>query len=220
MLGTTNTVWQDEIYQTAFATDNNISLSGGIGNLPYRLSLGYLNQDGILKTSNLQRNSAGLNLSPKFLDNHLSVNLNSRFAHSQSVFAKPGCHRLCVYFDPTKPINSGKTEYGGYWEWLYPAPTLNGLAQKNPVGLLNQREDKSDVNRFIGNVQLDYKLHVLPALRVNLNAGIDKSHGEGTVFVPAEQPPTILAHLWPGPLLMEDSISTSRTRQIKCSKVI
>jgi iron complex outermembrane receptor protein len=186
MLGTTNTVWQDEIYQTAFATDNNISLSGGIGNLPYRLSLGYLNQDGILKTSNLQRNSAGLNLSPKFLDNHLSVNLNSRFAHSQSVFANQGAIGSAVYFDPTKPINSGKTEYGGYWEWLYPAPTLNGLAQKNPVGLLNQREDKSDVNRFIGNVQLDYKLHVLPALRVNLNAGIDKSHGEGTVFVPAE----------------------------------
>ena len=186
MLGNSSTDWQDQIYRTAFSTDNNIALSGGLSKIPYRFSVGYLNQDGILKRSNLKRTSLGLNLSPKFFTDHLAVNLNAKYANSKNFFANQAAISAAVYFDPTKPIRSGKTEYGGYYEWLSSGTTLNGLSQKNPVGLLNQREDKSNVNRFIGNVQLDYKLHVLPDLHVNLNLGLDKSHGEGTIFVPAE----------------------------------
>ncbi|HLG39499.1 MAG TPA: SusC/RagA family TonB-linked outer membrane protein, partial [Chitinophagaceae bacterium] len=185
MLGNENTVWQDLIYHKAFATDNNISVRGGVNQLPYRLSLGYLNQDGILKRSNLQRYSAGLNLSPKFLDNHLGVNLNVKYSHSKNFFANGAALGSAVYFDPTKPVMSGKQEYGGYYEWLSSGTTLNGLSQKNPVGLLNQREDESNVDRVIGNVQIDYKFHFLPELRANLNVGGDRSHGEGTIFVPA-----------------------------------
>lgn len=184
-LGTANTDWQDEIYRSAFATDNNITLSGGIKKLPYRLSIGYLNQDGILKRSNLQRTSVGLNLSPKFLDEHLSVNANIKYAMSKSFFANQGAIGAAVDFDPTKPVHSGKNEFSGYYEWLSSPGTLNGLAPKNPLGLLYDREDESDVNRFIGNLQLDYKFHFLPDLRANLNLGWDKSNGEGDVFVPA-----------------------------------
>jgi TonB-dependent starch-binding outer membrane protein SusC len=186
MLGNASTDWQDEIYRTAFSTDNNISLRGGIPKVPYRFSLGYLDQNGILKRSNLQRTSVGLNLSPKFFGDHLSVNANGKYANSKNFFANQAAISAAVYFDPTKPIYSGKQEYGGYYEWISSGTTLNGLSQKNPVGLLNQRDDKSDVNRFIGNVQLDYKLHFLPDLHANLNVGLDKSHGEGTIFVPAE----------------------------------
>jgi iron complex outermembrane receptor protein len=185
LLGNTSTRWQDEIYQSAFSTDNNISVSGGIAKLPYRFSLGYLNQDGILKTSNLQRTTIGLNLSPKFLKNHLSVNLNAKYSSASNTFANQGAISSAVYFDPTKPIYSGKPEYGGYFEWLSSGTTLNGLAQKNPVGLINQRDDQSDVDRFIGNVILNYKMHFLPDLQANLNLGMDRSNGEGDVFVPA-----------------------------------
>jgi len=186
MLGNANTDWQDQIYRTAFSTDNNISIRGGISNVPYRLSLGYLNQDGILKRSNLQRTSLGLNLSPKFFENHLSVNTNIKYSLSNNFFANQAAISAAVYFDPTQPVYSGKPEYGGYYEWLSSGTTLNGLSQKNPVGLLNQRDDKSDVNRFIGNIQLDYQFHWLPDLRANLNLGMDRSFGEGTIFVPAE----------------------------------
>jgi TonB-dependent starch-binding outer membrane protein SusC len=186
MMGKASTDWQDLIYRSAFATDNNISLRGGLSKIPYRFSLGYLNQDGVLKRSNLQRTTIGLNLSPRFLNNHLGVNANIKFAHSNNFFANQGAISAAVYFDPTQEVRSGKTEYGGYYEWLSSGTTLNGLSQKNPVGLLNQREDKSDVNRFIGSIQFDYKLHFLPDLRANLNLGLDKSKGEGTVFVPAE----------------------------------
>jgi iron complex outermembrane receptor protein len=185
LLGTDNTMWQDEIYQSAFATDNNIALSGGLAKIPYRLSLGYLNQDGILKGSNLARTSVSLNLSPKFLDNHLGVNANVKYSNSKNTFAYQNAIGAAVLFDPTKPIYSGKPEYGGYWEWLTSGTTLNGTAQRNPIGLLNDRDDNSSVNRFIGNLQLDYKFHFLPDLRANLNLGMDKSKGEGDVFVPA-----------------------------------
>ena len=84
MLGTANTDWRDLIYQQAFTTDNNIALRGGIKSSPIA-SLGYLNQDGVLKRNNLNRYSVGLNLSPKFLDNHLSVNLNTKYSHFQEL---------------------------------------------------------------------------------------------------------------------------------------
>lgn len=185
MLGAANTNWQDEIYRPAFMTDNNLSFSGGIKGLPYRLTLGYLNQDGILKRSNLQRTSAAINLTPKFFGNHLAVTANGRFSNSKNFFANQGAIGAAVFFDPTQPVYSNKSNlYGGYNEWLF-NNQLNLLAPRNPLGLLNQRDDRSDVNRFIGNVQLDYSLHFLPDLHANINVGMDKSHGEGSIFVPA-----------------------------------
>ncbi|MFN2458739.1 MAG: SusC/RagA family TonB-linked outer membrane protein [Chitinophagaceae bacterium] len=185
MLGNANTNWQEEIYRSAFSTDNNISLSGGLPNVPYRLNLGYLNQNGILKRSNLQRTSVGLNLSPKFLNNHLGIDANGKYSYQTNFFGNQGAIGSAVYFDPTKPIYSGKdNQFGGYSEWLSNDTTLNGLAPKNPLGLLDLRNDESNVNRFIGNIQFDYKMHFLPDLRANINLGTDRSHGEGTVFVP------------------------------------
>jgi iron complex outermembrane receptor protein len=184
LLGNSNTDWQEEIYRKAFSTDNNISVIGGISHLPYRLNLGYLNQDGILKRGNLQRTTIGLNFSPKFLDNHLSIDANGKYSHQKNFFANQGAIGAAVYFDPTKPVISGKGLYGGYYEWLY-NNSLNGLAPKNPVGLLNQTDDRGNADRFLGNIQLDYKLHFLPELRVNVNLGMDRSEGQGTYFVPA-----------------------------------
>lgn len=185
LVGSANTNWQDEIYRGAFTTDNNVSFSGGIKSLPYRLSVGYLNQNGILLRDNLQRTSVALNLSPSFLDKHLSVKVNSKYAQTNSFFANQGAVGAAVNFDPTQPIYSGEQPFGGYFEWLNGSqPNFN--AARNPLGLLYMREDKGNSDRLIGNVQLDYKLHFLPDLRANLNLGMDQSWGSGTVFVPAE----------------------------------
>jgi iron complex outermembrane receptor protein len=186
IMGNASTNWQDEIYDNAFTTDNNLSVSGSYKFLPYRVSLGYLNQDGILKTGNLQRTSAAVTLSPRLLDDHLKIDLNLKGSLSHSRFANEGAIGTAVRFDPTQPVFSGGKRFGGYFEWLDPSSTtgLRDLAPLNPVGLLEQREDKSDVKRSIGNIQFDYKLHFLPDLHVNLNLGYDVSKGEGTVFVP------------------------------------
>lgn len=188
LMGTASTDWQDEIYQTAIGTDNNISVSGGLKgkfSMPYRISMGYLNQDGVLRTGNLQRVSAGINLTPTFLNNHLRVDINVKASNSKSRFANEGAIGAAVSFDPTQPVRSGSPRFGGYYEWLDPsaATGLKGLAPSNPVSLLLERDDRSSVNRSVGNVQLDYKFHFLPDLRANLNLGYDVAKGSGTIFV-------------------------------------
>lgn len=187
MLGTANTDWQEEIYQTALATDNNLTISGGLKKLPYRVSLGYANQNGVLRTDNLQRTSLSLVLNPSFFNNHLKVDINLKATAQKTRFANTGAIGGAISFDPTQPVYSGKTDnrFGGYYEWLDPstATGLVNLVGRNPLGLLNQRMDESNPFRSIGNLQLDYKFHFLPELRANLNMGYDVSEGRGTVFV-------------------------------------
>lgn len=182
LLGTANTNWQDQIYRSAIATDNNISASGSIKGLPFtlpfRASLGYLNQDGVLKTNNFKRISTSLNLTPKFFDDHLAVNLAFKYSRTNNVFANEGAIGAAVSFDPTQPVNNTTGKNGGYWEWLQSGTTVD-LATRNPLGLLEQRDNTSKVNRVIGNVQLDYKMHFLPDLHLLLNLGIDNATGEG-----------------------------------------
>jgi TonB-linked SusC/RagA family outer membrane protein len=186
LLGKYNTDWQDQIYQTALSTDNNLSVSGGYKNMPYRYSVGYLNQQGILKTDRLSRYSFGANVTPHFFDDHLKIDLNFKASVSETRFANQGAIGAAVNFDPTKPVYSGSKRFGGYFE--YPDSTsvtgLKSLAPLNPVGLLFQRRDLSEVRRSIGNALIDYKVHFLPDLHVNMNLGYDVSAGVGTIFVP------------------------------------
>ncbi len=179
LLGTANTDWQKEIYRPALGWDNNVSASGAVQGIPFRASLGFLTQDGILKTDNFKRFSGSLNLSPKFLDDHLSVNLALKASNTKNIFANGGAIGSAIAFDPTQPVYSASGKFGGYFEWLDPNGTLIDLATRNPVALLNQRDNNSSVNRLVGNIQLDYKLHWFPDLHVLLNLGIDNSSGSG-----------------------------------------
>lgn len=182
LLGEANTNWQDQIYQKAFGNDNNISASGSIKNIPFRVSLGYLTQDGILKTDHFNRYSSSLNLSPNFFDNHLSVNLNVKYSSTNNRFADQGAVGSAVAFDPTQPVYDATHggRWGGYYEWLQPGTTLPiDLASRNPLALLELRHNTSSVNRLIGNVQLDYKLHFFPDLHLQANIGLDDDRGSG-----------------------------------------
>jgi iron complex outermembrane receptor protein len=185
LLGDAETSWQDVIYQSAVTSDNNISVSGGIKNLPYRLSAGYLSQDGILQTSHLNRGSVTLNINPVLFDNHLKIDLNLRGSVSKINFANEGAIGAAITFDPTKSVYAKSGRFGGYTEWLdaNAVSGLRALAARNPLGLLLQQEDKSDVKRSIGNVQFDYKFHFLPDLHANLNLGYDISEGKGTKYI-------------------------------------
>ncbi|GEP98043.1 SusC/RagA family TonB-linked outer membrane protein [Chitinophaga cymbidii] len=189
LLGATETDWQKEIYTTAITTDNNLSIAGFWKNIPYRLSGGYLNQDGILKTDNLKRVSAGISFSPSLLNDHLKIDVNLKGAVNRSRFANNAAISSAVYFDPTQPVHAN-TPFGGYWEWYTTDPgnggiTLNKLAPRNPVALLDLYRNIGHVQRSYGNVQFDYKLPFLPELHANLNLGYDVAKGEGTIDVPA-----------------------------------
>ena len=186
MLGGSNTNWQNQIFQTALGTNNNISISGGLKQLPYRLSVGYQDQNGILKTDDLQRTSASLALSPVLFDNHLKVDLHLQGSLESARFGNTAAIGGAATFDPTQPIYSKSSRFGGYWEWLDPtsATGLKNLAGRNPLGLLEDHYNMATPSRSIGNLQLDYKFHFLPDLHANLNAGYDVSNGKGHTFIP------------------------------------
>ena len=183
LLGAANTDWQELVFQNAFTTDNTIALTGGLKGFPYRLSLGYLNQDGILKTGNVRRLTTAININPRLLNNMLKVDFAFKITSSQYDFANEGAIGGSAFFDPTQAVNRSDSRFGGYWEWLQDNKP-NGLAGRNPVGQLNLRKDESDVDRFITNLQLDYTLPFFKDLRANMNIGYDHSKGEGTVFIP------------------------------------
>ena len=183
-LGPANTNWQEAIYQKATTNDNNLSVTGTVARMPFRVSGGYLYQNGILKTSNLERFSGSLGLTPTFFDNHLRIDINLKGTIAHSRFANQGAIGAAVAFDPTQPIYSNNEKFGGYYEWLQNDGIPNRFATRNPVALLNLRNDLSTVSRSIGNAQFDYKFHFLPELRANLNLGYDISKGTGTIFVP------------------------------------
>jgi iron complex outermembrane receptor protein len=178
LLGTASTDWQKQIYQAAPGYDNNISASGSVANIPFRVSLGYLDQKGILKTDKFDRLSSSLNLSPKFFDDHLSVNVNLKLSQTKNRFADGGAVGSAAAFDPTQPVYA-KNNYGGYFEWLQADGKPIDLATRNPLGLLELRNNNSTVKRIIGNVQIDYKLHFFPDLHILLNGGIDNGNGSG-----------------------------------------
>jgi iron complex outermembrane receptor protein len=186
LLGTESTDWQNEIYRNSFGMDHYLSVAGAVGFLPYRVSAGYSDQDGILESDNLKRTTLNASINPTFFDDHLKVDVNVKSSFVKNNFADRGAIAGAVQFDPTKPVKDPESPYGGYWTWTQANGNPKGIAPANPVALLNLREDVSDVNRLIGNVQLDYKLHFLPDLRANLNVGYDRSYGEGTVTVPEE----------------------------------
>lgn len=186
LLGKSDTNWQDAIYQKAWGTDNNLAFTGGIKGLPYRLSLGYNEQNGIVRTNDFKRTSVGLNLNPKFFDNHLTVNANFKGTFSENRFPDGGAIGAATYFDPTQPIRSGNSNYGGYYEWLDPANATTGLnvnGTRNPLGLLYSKRDLSSVIRVIPSLQLDYKFHFLPDLRLSVTGSYDYAKSDGSVNV-------------------------------------
>jgi iron complex outermembrane receptor protein len=184
LLGSADTDWQSEIYQTGIAQDHNLSLSGGIGVVPYRLSLGYTDKTGILKTDRFERTTAALNLSPGFLDNRLQINVNLKGMFTNNTFANQGAIGSAVAFDPTQPVLDAGSPYGGFYTWTQANGDPNTLSPANPVALLEMGKNRSDVQRFITNATVDYRFAFLPELRANLNLGYDYSKGEGTNDIP------------------------------------
>ena len=182
-LGKGNTDWQSLIYHNAFTTDNNITLSGGLKNMPYRVSIGHLEQAGILKTDMLNRGTMGVNLSPRFFDNHLKLDINFKGTMTSQEFANTSAIGSAIVFDPTQEVYDSTSPYGGFFEWQEGA-VPNSLSPRNPVSLLDNYRNRGAANRSIGNAQLDYSFHFLPELHANINVGYDIASGKGATSIP------------------------------------
>ncbi len=191
LLGNANTDWQNEIYRTALSHDHNVTLAGSVKDfLPYRLSVGYTDQQGILKTSDFKRVTTALNLNPSFFEDHLTLNLNGKLAWTKSRWADTGAVGNAVRMDPTQPIYSDDPMYsvvGGYFDWLQLNPTdpgwgeytKNGNAPYNPVAMLDNHDNTGWSHAFIGTADIDYKVHGFEDLRLHLTLGGDFTGGHG-----------------------------------------
>jgi iron complex outermembrane receptor protein len=183
LLGDASTDWQREVFRRSLITDNNVSITGGIKNFPYRLSIGNRIDNGILKRDQFQRTSVSLNMNPSLLDKTLQIEANMKYVQTGSFFANRGALGA-AFFDPTQPVYSGSEAFGGYFEWT-DNNKPNVLSARNPLGLIEQSTDKSRVNRAIANAKLTYNLPSLPNLKAVVNVGGDYSEGTGFTNTPA-----------------------------------
>ena len=202
-LGTANTNWQDEIFRTAISHDHNVTVAGAVKNLPYRVSVGYTDQQGTLKTSDFKRVTASLNLNPSFFNDHLTMNLNAKGMYAETQYADGGAVGAAVYYDPTQDPHAFTSEYhkqmlgndydktlsnfGGYFQWPavanydgdtswpYGYNSTAGIA--NPLSLLYGRDQHARSRSFIGSADIDYKVHGFEDLRLHLTLGADISKG-------------------------------------------
>lgn len=187
LLGTADTDWNDQIYQAAYGTDNNLSIAGKLAkNLPVRISLGYYNQNGILKTDNAERFTGSISLSPSFFNDYLKFNINAKGSINKNRFAETAAIGAAATFNPTLPVYSGNSNFGGYNEALDNTGAPVNAAVLNPLGRIEQNKSTSKVQRLIGNVDVDYKMHFLPDLKFHATLGYDYAEGKGNIYVPAE----------------------------------
>jgi iron complex outermembrane receptor protein len=187
-----DTDWQDEIFQTAVSTDQNLTLTGATKSMPYRVSIGATSNNGIVKTSNYTRYTASFNLSPTLLDDHLNLNINGKGMYSKTRFANSGeAIGNALFMDPTKPVYDYNEDngYGGYWQWPNAADwgdtawttNRNSLASQNPVAALHNKKDIGRTKALVGNIEADYKVHGLEDLHLHVNAGMDLTSGKSTL---------------------------------------
>lgn len=184
-LGTANTDWQDEIFRTAVSTSHNISITGGLKNMPYRVSAGYQSDSGIIKKSYMKRFNASVNLAPSFFDDHLNFNVTAKFTTEKDSYVDSGAViGGALAMDPTRPVYDhsaiGDAFFGGYYQnyqstdtfadksWGY---TTNTNTPQNPVAYLNLKDCIAHSNDFTGNIEMDYKIHGFEDLHIHASLG-------------------------------------------------
>ena len=189
LLGNANTNWQDEIFHPAVSSDHNVTVQGGISNMPYRISVGYTDQNGILKTSNFQRTTASVTLNPSLLQDHLTFNINGKFMYAHNRYANGDAIGDATRMDPTQPIYSSDPKYKnyhGYWQWLDSGASLkdenyttmwNRNTVANPLSRLYEKNDRANSYDYMGNIEADYKIHGFEDLRLHANASGDWANG-------------------------------------------
>ncbi|WP_223607529.1 SusC/RagA family TonB-linked outer membrane protein [Chryseobacterium sp. OSA05B] len=181
LLGTANTDWQDEIFRTSVTSDINASVSGSLfGKVPARFSVDNMDNSGLLITSRFRRTTANVALSPSFFDDHLKFNITGTYSYTFQNKGNEDAIKNAISYDPSQSVYDENSPYGGYREWIA-AATNRPVGVSNPVSMLRNKSDVQNFKRFFGNINMDYKFHFLPDLRLIVNAGLDSKELDGHV---------------------------------------
>ena len=242
-LGTANTNWQDLIYRTAISHDHNITVSGAAKSLPYRVSVGYTDQQGIVKTSDFKRATASLNLNPSFFQDHLTLNLNAKGMYARTLYTDGAVVSAAVRMDPTQDPYNFTSEYhknqlrdkdgnslldqtlknyGGYFQWSKKAEygdntwpfTYDSTTQMpNPLSLLDQGSQIAHSRSFIGSADIDYKVHGFEDLRLHATLGADISKGRQSQSFAPSCPNALYYGSYGGEEILKRNLSLSAYAQ-------
>lgn len=242
-LGTANTNWQDLIYRTAISHDHNITVSGAAKSLPYRVSVGYTDQQGIVKTSDFKRATASLNLNPSFFQDHLTLNLNAKGMYARTLYTDGSVVSAAVRMDPTQDPYNFTSEYhknqlrdkdgnslldqtlknyGGYFQWSKKAEygdntwpfTYDSTTQMpNPLSLLDQGSQIAHSRSFIGSADIDYKVHGFEDLRLHATLGADISKGRQSQSFAPSCPNALYYGSYGGEEILKRNLSLSAYAQ-------
>ena len=190
-MGTADTDWQDEIFRTAVSTKHSLSIQGGLKDMPYRIGLGFEDNNGILKNSWMKRFNTSINVAPSFLNKHLNFNFTAKYMFEKNRYVDDSSAiKNALKMDPTQPVYGDGDKYkffGGYFQyaqdkstsisdpnWMYlPA----GSVPQNPVAILNQNKNIAKAHDISSNLEVDYKIHGFEDL--NLHAAIGAHYMDG-----------------------------------------
>jgi len=182
LLGNANTNWFDLVDHSALGVQQNFAVSGAGATNSYRFSLGYLNQDGILKGTTAQRISLSANYDQRLYDNRLEVRANVKGSRSNDHFTPDGVLYNAAQMGPTQPVGD-PTSTTGFYNW--PGNLLTSA--DNPVEVLNLATDHATTYRSVGNVQAKYdfsSFHPLQGLTGTVNVGYDVTDVNHVTFYP------------------------------------
>ncbi len=175
-----NTDWFDAIDRTGFGQEHNVAVSGAGAAMDYRISLNFLDQNGIIDGNSARRLGLGANYNQRLADDRLNLRFNLRGSRTDDKFTPVGVLSNAAQFGPTQPITDPTTETG-FYDWPESALT----SADNPVAILNLAEEKATTYRTIGNMQTEYSLPWIDGLRANINVGFDVTKADRKNFTPS-----------------------------------
>ena len=170
----------DAILRTAITENHNVSFSGGSEKSTYRASFGYLNQEGIVKTSQLDKYTASLNHTYKFFENDrlkvdtkimYNFNRNNRPLISDNAGFEGSLIGTALMWNPTLSLRNAdgsiRQSYPGSFDNEGPSKSLN------PLALLELNNDETETSRIVASFATTFE--IMDGLTYKFNVGFDRS---------------------------------------------
>ncbi|HUX32788.1 MAG TPA: carboxypeptidase regulatory-like domain-containing protein, partial [Gemmatimonadaceae bacterium] len=179
-LGNANTDWFSQVEHSGFGQEHNLAFAGSTPTMNYRMSLGYLDQNGVIDSTATQRVSLGLNYEQRLFSDRLTVRTNVKGARTADLFTPGGVLSNAAQMGPTQPILDANNATG-FYEW----PNNALQSADNPVAILALGQDHGTTYRSIGNVQAEYLFPFLNGLKAHVNLGYDVTAAERKTFSPS-----------------------------------
>lgn len=179
LLGSVNTDWFEETQRTGIGHDHNVALEGGSEDVNYRLSVGYLNQEGIIRNSETERATVSINYGQNFFEDLVRFTANVKGSLTNDVFQNGGAIGGAALFNPTVPVRTESDAFGGYFEFAN-----SDLGPVNPVAELLLHVDEGRTYRSVGDIEAEVSIPWVTGLKGTVRLGYDIADASRDVFRP------------------------------------